>query len=139
MHKGELMRIGKCITILALILMLTMASQAANMLDVIVPQASKQADIASQNLTQKAVEHTVQGNLTQQHLEQDFNATKGQIKQKAEDIIKQQVNNTTEQIQQKAKEAINNQVNKSFQQPGFELAFALMSVLLAAYLLRRYV
>ena len=132
------MRIYKGITILALILILTIASQAANVLDVIVQQASRQADIASQNLTQKAAENLLQGNITQQHLEQDFNATKGQIKQKAEDIIKQQVNNTTEQIQQKAKEAINNQVNKSFQQPGFELAFALMSVLLTAYILRRY-
>ncbi len=134
----KLIRIGISITILASIFMLTVASQAANPLDAIASQVSKQAYIAQQNSTQNAVEHFVQGNLTQEHLQQDINSTKVQIKQRAEEIVKQQVNNTTAQIQQKAQEEINKQVNKSFQQPGFELVFALMIVLLTAYLLRRF-
>ncbi|MFB3766295.1 MAG: hypothetical protein ACE14P_13750 [Methanotrichaceae archaeon] len=128
----------KGIAISALILILTMTSQASNPLDAIASQVGMQANIVPQNLTEKTVEHFSQVNLTQEHLQQDFNATKGQIKQKAEEMIKQQVNNTTEQIQQKAKEEINKQVNKSFQQPDFELIFALGSILLIAYFSRRY-
>ncbi len=135
----KLMMVSKGIVISALVLMLVVASQAANPLGTITSQVSKQADIASQNLTDRTVEHFVQENLTQEHLQQDFNATKGQIKQKAEEMIKQQVNNTTEQIQQKAKEEINKQVNKSVQQPGFELMFALGSILLIAYFARRHI
>lgn len=128
----------KGMAILASILMLILASQAASPLDAIASQVSEQTTgITQQNLTKEALEHIAQGNLTQEHLQQDLNATKGEIQQKAQEIIKQQVNNTAEQIQQKAKEEINKQVNKSL--PGFELVFALSGMLLIVCLLRRYV
>ena len=57
----------------------------------------------------------------------------------AQQNLTQKVNNTTEQIQQKAKEEINKQINKSVQLPGFELVFAFVSLLLIAYLSRRYI
>lgn len=131
------MKIGKGIILMGLILILAKASYAASPPDAIASQVNKWADVAAQNLTQKAVEDVSQGNLTQEHLQQEFNATKEQIQQKAKEIIKQQVNNTTEQIQQKAKEEINKQVNKSL--PGFELIFASASILLIARLFRRHV
>lgn len=117
------------------ILMLTVTAIAANPLDAITSQVSEQMN--AQSLAQNAVEHIVQGNLTEEHLQQDINATKEQIQQKAEAKIKQEVNNTTEQISQKAKEEINKQVNQRLGQPGLGLVFALIGILAMAYILRR--
>ncbi len=131
------MRNIKSTVILASILMLAMIAQAADPLDAITSKVSEQISVAPQNLTQKAVEHILEGNLTKEHIQQDINATGEQLKQKATEKIKQEVNNTTEQIQQKAKEEIDKQVNQRLGQPGFELAFAMAGILVIAYLLRR--
>lgn len=123
------------IAVIVSILMLTVTAIAANPLDAITSQVSEQMN--AQNLTQRAVEHIVQGNLTEEHLQQDINATKEQLQQKAEAKIKQEVNNTTELISQKAKEEINKQVNQRLGQPGLGLVFALTGILAMAYILRR--
>lgn len=129
------MVIFKGLALLISIIAAMTASQAANPLDAIASQVDKQTNIAAQNLTEKAIEHISEGNLTKEHLQQEYNASKGEIQQKAQEIIKQQVNNTTEQIQRKAEEEINKQVNKSL--PGFELVLAFIGIGLAAFILRR--
>jgi DNA-binding SARP family transcriptional activator len=108
---------------------------AANPIDAITSQVREQ--INAQNLTEKAIEHIVQGNLTKEHLQQDVNATKKQLKQTAEEKIGQQVNNTIEQIGQKAEAEIDKQLNKTVQQPGFDLVLALAGILAIAYIIRR--
>ncbi len=121
----------------ASIFMFIATAMAANPLDVLTSQVDEQMNIAQQDLTQKAVEHIVQGNLTQEHIQQDINSTKEQLRQEAEERIRQEVNNTTEQISQKAKEELNRQVNQKLGQPGFGLVFALTGILAMAYILRR--
>lgn len=123
------------IAVIVSILMLTVTAIAANPLDAITSQVSEQTN--AQSLAQNAVEHIVQGNLTQEHLQQDINATSEQLRQKATEKIKQEVNNTTEQISQKAKEEINKQVNQRLGQPGLGMVLALTGILAMAYILRR--
>ncbi len=127
----------KSTVVLASILMLAMIAQAIDPMDAITSKVSEQISVAPQNLTQKAVEHILEGNLTKEHLQQDINATEEQLKQTATEKIKQEVNNTTEQIQQKAKEEIDKQINQRLGQPGAQLALAMAGILATAYLLRR--
>ncbi|HWQ20214.1 MAG TPA: PGF-CTERM sorting domain-containing protein [Methanotrichaceae archaeon] len=83
------------------------------------------------------VEHIVQGNLTKEHLGQDANSTKEQLKNQAAEHINQSLNVTSEQLSKMAKEELTNQVNQKVQQPGFEYVFALTGILGTALILRR--
>jgi PGF-CTERM protein len=94
-------------------------------------------DAASEDMQTKAVEDIVQGNLTQEHISQEVNATKDQLMKQAGEHINSSLNITSEQLEQRAKEELKNQVNQKFQQPGFEYAFALAGILGAALILRR--
>ncbi len=107
---------------------------AVNPIDMV--PASLQENLNTENLEKKAVEHFMQGNLTQEHISQDINATKGQIKKEAVDQITQGLNITTEQLEQRAKEELKNQVNQKVQQPGFESVLAVMGILGIAFILR---
>ena len=90
---------------------------------------------------QKAVQHIAEGNLTQEHISQELDATKQNLTMQAREKLNQELNEslnlTPEQLQQKATEELKKQVNQKVQQPGFEYAFALAGILGTALILRR--
>ena len=118
-------------------MMLMATALAQNPADMISSKVNAQIDAAKQNLTQKAVEHVTEGNLTKEHLQKDINATKEELKQKAVQSINVNANITSGELQKKAKEELKNQVNQKVQQPGFEIILALTVVISIAGILRR--
>lgn len=125
--------------VLALALAFIPAAMAANPID-IAPLQGKLNTTAS-DLEKSALEHISEGNLTQEHISQDvnatINATKEQIKKEAMEQINQGLNVTAEQLEKKIKEDLKNQVNQQVQQPGFEALSALLGLLGIAFL-RKY-
>jgi hypothetical protein len=130
--QGVLKKAGKLVIrvmkILHLILMaglFAIISNAAaqNPLEAVASSLQEQVNAAGQQLQEKAVEHALEGNLTQEHIVQDLNATK---------------DNLTAQLQQKAAEELKKQVSEKIkEQPGFEAAFGILATLVACGLLRR--
>jgi PGF-CTERM protein len=123
--------------ILALMAALSSTAIAGIPIDLIAAPLQENANISQQEIEKKVVEHIVQGNLTKEHLSQDVNSTKEQLKKQAVEHINQSLNVTSEQLQQRAKEELKNQVNQKVQQPGFEYVFALAGILGTALILRR--
>ncbi len=123
--------------IFALSLTVIPVAIAANPIDAVGVPLQENLNINAQELGNKAVEHISQGNLTQEHLVQDLNATREQIRKEAVQQINQNLNITAEQLQQRAKEEIKNQVNQKAQQPGFEALFALIGLIGLAFVMGR--
>jgi hypothetical protein len=97
----------------------------------------EQVNTAGQQLKQNAAQHIVEGNLTQEHISQDLNATTEQLRKDALDKINPALNITSEQLEQKAKEELKEQLDKNVPLPGFEYASALAGILGTALILRR--
>ncbi|MCX6678722.1 MAG: PGF-CTERM sorting domain-containing protein [Methanothrix sp.] len=96
---------------------------AQNPLEAAAGSLQEQMNTAGQQLQEKAVQHALEGNLTQEHIAQDLDAGK---------------ENLTEQLQQKAAEELKKQVSEQIKkQPGFEAALAILATLAAAVLIRR--
>ncbi len=112
-------------------------AMAANPIDMIAAPLQENLNTNTQDLGNKALEHIAQGNLTQEHISQDINATKEQLRKEAVQQVNQGLNVTTEQIEQRAKEELKNQINQKVQQPGFEALFAIMGLLGIASLIAR--
>ena len=114
---------------------------AQNPIDAVIGAAQEQTNTMGQQLQQKAVQHIVEGNLTQEHISQELDATKQNLTTQAREKLNQELNEslnlTPEQLQQKATEELKKQVNQKVQQPGFEYAFALAGILGTALILRR--
>ena len=114
---------------------------AQNPIDAVIGVAQEQTNTMGQQLQQKAVQHIVEGNLTQEHISQELDATKQNLTMQAREKLNQELNEslnlTPEQLQQKATEELKKQVNQKVQQPGFEYAFALAGILGTALILRR--
>ncbi|MEI8003945.1 MAG: PGF-CTERM sorting domain-containing protein [Methanothrix sp.] len=110
---------------------------AQNPLEAAASSLQEQMNTAGQQLQEKAVQHVLEGNLSQEHIAQDLNATKEKLTGQA--IAKvNQMNLTSEQLQQKAAEELKKQVNEQIQkQPGFGAAFAILATLAAAGIIRR--
>jgi PGF-CTERM protein len=135
------------VTILHLILMaclLTMISTASaqNPIEAAIGSIQDQMDTAGQQLSENAASHILEGNLTQEHIAQDLDATKDNLTEQARAKIDQKINEnlnlTPEQLQQKAEEELKKQVSERIQQqPGFEVALALLATLAAVGLIRR--
>jgi PGF-CTERM protein len=123
--------------ILALATVLVPSALAANPVDTIAAPFQQNLNITAQDLEKKALEHIVQGNLTQEHLSQDLNATKDQLRMKAQEQINQGLNVTPEQLAKRAKDELKNQLNQKAQLPGFEALIGLIG-LGAALALRRW-
>ncbi|MDD2754164.1 MAG: PGF-CTERM sorting domain-containing protein [Methanothrix sp.] len=141
-------KVGKLVIrdmkILYLILMavlFAMISNAAaqNPLEAAAGSLQEQVNAAGQQIQQKAIEHALDGNLTQEHIAQDLNATKDNLTAQATAKINQISQNLTpEQLQQKATEELKKQVSEQIkQQPGFEAALGILATLAAFGLLRR--
>ncbi len=120
--------------ILALALFLMPSASAASPLDMIA--APLQGNLNINDLEKKALEHIAQGNLTQEHIRQDLNATGEKIRTEAEERINQGLNVTSEQLEQRAKDELKNQINQKVQ-PGFEALFALIGLMGLAFAMGR--
>lgn len=117
--------------------LMMIAASGQNPSDVISSQVNEQINAAKQNLTQKAVEHILAGNLTEEHFRKDLNATGEKLKQTAAEKIKQNVSLTPEELGERAKTELENQARQRVQQPGFDVLFALSALAVAAGIYRR--
>lgn len=126
----------------ATLIALISTASAQNPLDAVAGSLQDQLNSAGSQLQQKAVQHALDGNLTQEHLTQDLNAAREEIVGEAAGKINQNLNLTAqqlqEQVQQKAKEELQNQVNQAAKQPGFEGILAIAGILAVALLIRRF-
>jgi uncharacterized protein with von Willebrand factor type A (vWA) domain len=112
---------------------------AQNPFEAVASSLQEQVNAAGQQIQEKAVEHALEGNLTQEHIAQDLNATKDNLTAQATAKINQISQNlSSEQLQQKATEELKKQVSEQIkQQPGFEAALGILATLAAFGLLRR--
>jgi fatty acid-binding protein DegV len=135
------MKISYMVVIAALLALVSMAS-AQNPFDAAAESLQSQVTAAGEQLQQKAAQHIVEGNLTQEHIAQDFNATTENLTEKAkqelEEKLNQNLNITPAELEQKAKEELKNQLNQKLNQvPGFPAALAVLVILAAGGLIRR--
>jgi len=114
-------------------------ASAQNPLEAAASSLQEQMNTAGQQLQEKAAQHVLEGNLTQEHIAQDLNATKDNLTAQAKAKINQMnLNLSPEQLQQKATEELKKQVSEQIKkQPGFEAALAMLAALAAVGLLRR--
>jgi len=124
------------IVVIALLALIPTAI-AQNPIDDLTGSVQEQLNTVGQQLQQKTAQHIVEGNLTQDHISQDLNATTEQLKKDALEKINPALNVTSEQLEQKAKEELKKQLDKNVQLPGFEYASALIGMLGTALILRR--
>lgn len=122
------------IVVIALLALIPTAI-AQNPIDDLTGSVQEQLNTVGQQLQQKTAQHIVEGNLTQEHISQDLNATTEQLKKDALEKINPALNVTSEQLEQKAKEELKKQLDKNV--PGFEYASALIGMLGTALILRR--
>jgi PGF-CTERM protein len=112
---------------------------AQNPIDAMTGSVQEQMTTIGQQLQQKAVQHIVEGNITQEHISRDLNATKQnltiQAKEKLNQKLNENLNLTPEQLQQKATEELKRQVNQKV--PGFEALIALIGLLGVALVIGR--
>jgi PGF-CTERM protein len=115
------------------------SAAAQNPLEDAAGSLQEQFNAAGQQIQEKAVQHVLEGNLTQEHIAQDLNATKDNLTAQATSKINEISQNLTpEQLQQKATEELKKQVSEQIkQQPGFEAALGILATLAAFGLLRR--
>ncbi|MFA6373334.1 MAG: PGF-CTERM sorting domain-containing protein [Methanothrix sp.] len=125
--------------LMAYILAIFSTAAAQNPFEAAASSLQEQMNTAGQQLQEKAVQHVLEGNLTQEHIAQDLNATKDNLTVQATAKINQISQNLTpEQLQQKATEELKKQVSEQIkQQPGFEAALAILATLAAVGIIRR--
>jgi len=112
---------------------------AQNPIDSITGSITEQVNAAGQQIQEKAVQHVLEGNLTEEHISADLNATKDNLTEIARAKINQEIdeskNLTPEQIKTKAEEELKRRMSQ--QQPGFEGFLALLAALAAVGLMGR--
>jgi hypothetical protein len=125
------------LVVIALVLTAIPGAIAANPLETITTPLQENLNLNAQDLGNKAIEHIAQGNLTQEHISQDINATKEQLRNEAIEQINDGLNVTAKEVEQRAREELTNQINQKAQQPGFESIFALLGLMGIAFALGR--
>ena len=135
------MKTSYMVVIAALLALVSIAS-AQNPFDAVAGSLQSQVTAAGEQLQQKAVQHIAEGNLTQEHIAQDFNATTKNLTEKAEQELGQKLNQnlniTPAELEQRAKEELKNQLNQKLKQvPGFPAALAVFVILAAGCLIKR--
>jgi PGF-CTERM protein len=125
--------------LIACILAIFSTAAAQNPFEAAASSLQEQMNTAGQQLQEKATKHVLEGNLTQEHIAQDLNATKDNLTAQATAKINQISQNlSSEQLQQKATEELKKQVSEQIkQQPGFDAALALLAAMAVAGLFRR--
>ncbi len=130
--------ITKILGLVALMAAMLSLAVAANQVDLIPASIQEHINLSPEEIQKKAIEHiTQEGNLTREHLDQDINATKKELKEKVKEHLNENLNMTPEQLQQKAKEELKRQATQKVQQPGFEAILALAGILGVTFFLRR--
>lgn len=134
------MKISYMVAIAALLALVSMAS-AQNPFDAAAESLQSQVTAAGEQLQQKAVQHIAEGNLTQEHIAQDFNATTKNLTEKAKQELGQlnkDLNITPAELEQRAKEELKRQLDQKLNQvPGFPVALAVLVILAAGCLIKR--
>jgi hypothetical protein len=120
-----------------LMLVIIAAHTTSGQVDQMAVPVQEKIDIASQELQKKALEHIQGGNLTQEHLSQDLNATKKELIQQAKEQLNKNLPINQEQLQEQAKEELRKQTTEKIQSPGFGLPLAISGIIGLAILLRR--
>jgi len=134
------MRISYMVAIAALLALVSMAS-AQNPFDIAAESLQSQVTAAGEQLQQKAVQHIVEENLTQERIAQDFNATAENLTKMAKQELgqlNQDLNITPAELEQRAKEELKKQLDQKLNQvPGFSVALAVLVILAAGCLIKR--
>ncbi|MCX6673474.1 MAG: PGF-CTERM sorting domain-containing protein [Methanothrix sp.] len=125
--------------LMAALLAMILTAAAQNPIEAAAGSLQEQMNTAGQQLQEKAVQHVLEGNLSQEHIAQDLNAGKDNLTAQARAKINQMnLNLTPEQLQQKAAEELKKQLSEQIKkQPGFEAALAILATLAAAVLIRQ--
>ena len=127
-----------CVIIAVALLSLESIALAQNPLDAISGSLQEQMNTAGEQLQEKAAKHIIEGNLTQEHIARDLDATKKDLTELAKNQLDKNLNITPEQIREKAAEELKNQVSQNIaKQPGFPAALAVIGILAAVCLMRR--
>lgn len=121
------------------LLAIVSTTAAQNPIDSVTGSIKEQMNVAGQQIQEKAVQHVLEGNLTEEHISADLNATKDNLTEIARAKINQEIdeskNLTPEQIKIKAEEELKRRMSQ--QQPGFEGFLALLAALAAVGLMGR--
>ena len=121
------------------LLAIVSTTAAQNPIDSVTGSIKEQMNVAEQQIQEKAVQHALEGNLTQKHISADLNATRENLTEQARAKINQEIdeskNLTPEQIKTKAEEELKRRMSQ--QQPGFEGFLALLAALAAVGLMER--
>jgi hypothetical protein len=129
-----------CVIIAVTLLNLASIALAQNPIDSIAGSLQEQMNTAGQQLQEQAAKHIAEGNLTQEHIAKDLDATKKNLTEQAKNQLEKNLNITPEQIKEKATEELKNQVNQNIaKQPGFPAALAVVIILATVGLMRRRV
>ena len=125
--------------LIAYILAIFSTAAAQNPFEAAASSLQEQMNTAGEQLQEKATKHVLEGNLTQEHIAQDLNATKDNLTAQATAKINQISQNLSPaQLQQKATEELKKQLSEQIKkQPGFDAALAILATLAAVGLFRR--
>ncbi len=135
------MKISYMVVIAAFLALISVAS-AQNPFESFAGSLQSQVEATGEQLQQKAAQHIVEGNMTQEHIAQDFNRTAENLtkmaKQELGQKLNQNLNITPAELEQRAKEELKNQLNQRLnQQPGFPAVLAVLVILAAGCLIKR--
>ena len=121
------------------LLAIVSTTAAQNPIDSVTGSIKEQMNVAEQQIQEKAVQHALEGNLTQKHISADLNATRENLTEQARAKINQEIdeskNLTPEQIKTTAEEELKRRMSQ--QQPGFEGFLTLLAALAAVGLMGR--
>jgi sensor histidine kinase YesM len=121
------------------LLVIVSTTTAQNPIESVSGSIREQLNTAGQQIQEKAVQHALEGNLTDEHIFADLNATKDNLTEIARAKINQEIdeskNLTSEQIETKAEEELKRRMSQ--QQPGFEGFLALLAALASVGLMGR--
>ena len=130
------------VVLIAALLALVFVASAQNPVESFAGSLQSQVTAAGEQLQQKAAQHIAEGNLTQEHIAQDFNKTAENLTEKAKKELGQKLNQNLNispaELEQRAKEELKNQLNQKLkQQPGFPAALAVLVIFAAVCLIKR--
>lgn len=130
------------VAVIAALLALVSVASAQNPVDSFAGSLQSRVEATGGQLQQKAVQHIVEGNLTQEHIAQDLNKTAENLtemaKQELGQNLNQNLNISPAELEQRAKEELKNQLNQKLNsQPGFPAVLAVLVILAAVCLIKR--
>ena len=113
---------------------------AQNPIESISGIVQEQMDNAGQQLREQAAKHIEEGNLTQEHIAKDIDATKKNLTMQAKSQLGKNFSATLDKLSEKAAEDLKSQMNEKVpvpQQPGFPVVLAVLGILGTVCLIRK--